>query len=261
MNKLLSRGAVLLGCSAILSFPHDPITTKITWTQEISRIVYKRCAGCHRTGGQAMSLLTYEEARPWAKAIRDEVSSRRMPPWGAVAGIGDFAGDPSLTTPEIDILIAWVEGGAPEGDPVYLPNNRPSAASVRTTAPHHGNSLNVTSSLTLQKPATLFAIRPLNIGDGQSMEAWAVLPDQSVRRLIWLHDYRKTWIRTYELREPENLPAGTQLGVEGAAGRPSDRSRVSAAVMWSPRTRASQSSGGREGKRVAGRKRRPTSAT
>ena len=68
-----------------------------------------------------MSLTTYDEARPWAKAIRDEVAARRMPPWGAVAGIGDFAGDPSLSTPEIDLLIAWVEGGAPEGDPVYLP--------------------------------------------------------------------------------------------------------------------------------------------
>jgi hypothetical protein len=216
VNKLLSRGAALLGCSAFLSFPHDPITTKITWTQEISRIVYKRCAGCHRPGGKAMSLITYEDARPWAKAIRDEVSSRRMPPWGAVAGIGDFAGDPSLSTPEIDMLVAWVEGGAPEGDPAYLPHKTPTAAPDQSAAPHYGRSLNVIDSLTLDKPAKVLAIRPLNVLDGVSMEAWAILPDRSVRRLIWLHEYRKVWTRTYELREPENLPAGTQLRVEGA---------------------------------------------
>jgi hypothetical protein len=217
VNKLLSRGAVLLGCSAILSFPHDPITTKITWTQEISRIVYKRCAGCHRPGGNAMSLISYDEARPWAKAIRDEVSSRRMPPWGAVAGIGDFAGDPSLSTPEIDMLVAWVEGGAPEGDPVYLSHKIPTATPEQNSAPHYGRSLSVTGSLTLQKAATLLAIRPLDIRDEVSMEAWAVLPDQSVKRLIWLHDYRKIWTRTYELREPENLPAGTKLRVDGGS--------------------------------------------
>ena len=207
----MSRGAVLLGCSAILSFPHDPITTKITWTQEISRIVYKRCAGCHGPGGKAMSLITYEEARPWAKAIRDEVSSRRMPPWGAVAGIGDFAGDPSLSTPEIDMLVAWVEGGAPEGDPAYLPHKIPTVAQEQAAIPRYGKSLSVTGSLKLEKTATLVAIRP----DGAS-EAWAILPDGTVRRLIWLHDYRKVWTRTYELRGPENLPAGTRLRVEGA---------------------------------------------
>jgi len=110
-----------------------------------------------------MSLITYEDARPWAKAIRDEVSSRRMPPWGAVAGIGDFAGDPSLSTPEIDMLVAWVEGGAPEGDPAYLPHKTPTAAPDQSAAPHYGRSLNVIDSLTLDKPAKVLAIRPLNV--------------------------------------------------------------------------------------------------
>jgi len=158
-----------------------------------------------------MSLIGYEEARPWAKAIRDEVSSRRMPPWGAVAGVGDFAGDPSLSTPEIDMLVAWVEGGAPEGDPAYLPHKFPTVAPEQAATPHYGKSVNVARSLTLDKPTTLVAIRP----DGAS-EAWAILPDGTVKRLIWLHDYRKAWARSYELREPENLPPGTQLRVEGA---------------------------------------------
>ena len=67
-----------------------------------------------------MSLMTYEEARPWAKSIRDEVLARRMPPWGAVKGVGEFRDDPSLSQIEIDMIVNWVEGGAPEGD-IYLP--------------------------------------------------------------------------------------------------------------------------------------------
>ena len=65
--------------------------------------------------------MTYDEARPWAKAMREEVLERRMPPWGAVEGVGAFRENPSLTPLEIEILVSWVEGGAPEGDAVYLP--------------------------------------------------------------------------------------------------------------------------------------------
>ena len=59
---------------------------------------------------------THQEARPWAKAIKEEVLERRMPPWHAVAGYGEFANDPSLAGREIDFITAWVDGGAPKGD-------------------------------------------------------------------------------------------------------------------------------------------------
>ena len=65
--------------------------------------------------------MTYEEARPWAKAIKEEVLARRMPPWNAVKGFGDFKNDRGLTQEQIEMLADWVEGGAPEGDPAYLP--------------------------------------------------------------------------------------------------------------------------------------------
>ena len=101
---------------------HDPISTKLTWAQEISRIVYKRCVGCHSPEGKSpMSLLTYEDARPWAKAIKEQVLNRQMPPWGAVKGFGDFSNDASLTQDEMNRIAEWVEGGAPEGDTIYLP--------------------------------------------------------------------------------------------------------------------------------------------
>src|SRR6476469_7977620 len=118
---MMVRGIALLFVCACAAYAHDPITTKLTWSREVSRIVYKHCATCHRDGGTAMSLLTYQDARPWAKAIKEEVLERRMPPWGGVKGFGDFSNDISLSQEELDLLAQWVEGGAPEGDPKYLP--------------------------------------------------------------------------------------------------------------------------------------------
>src|SRR5438105_11797568 len=90
--------------SGIKSPAHDVITTKITFDREIARIVYARCASCHRPGGTAFSLMTYDDARPWAKAIQEEVLERRMPPWGAVKGFGDFRNDQALTPEQIEVI-------------------------------------------------------------------------------------------------------------------------------------------------------------
>ena len=118
-------GCLILLLACLPVFAHDPITTKLTWSKEISRVVYRRCVSCHRPDGPAFSLLTYQDARPWAKGIRDEVLGRRMPPWDAVKGVGEFRDDSGLSLPEIDLIVNWVEGGAPEGDPAYLPDAPP----------------------------------------------------------------------------------------------------------------------------------------
>ena len=68
-----------------------------------------------------MSLATYEEARPWAKAIKEEMLEKRMPPWHAVKGYGEFRNAPPITQREIDLIVNWVEGGAPKGDDKDLP--------------------------------------------------------------------------------------------------------------------------------------------
>jgi hypothetical protein len=220
VNKFLLRGLVILGqClgQSALLFAHDPITTKLTWSQEISRLVFAHCASCHREGGSAMSLTTYAEARPWAKAIRDQVTSRKMPPWGAVPGIGDFKNDPSLTAPEIEMLVAWVEGGAPEGDPVYLPHNIRPAAPENTKTPRYSRSLAVSGALSLASSASVLAIVPKGLPDGGSLEAWAILPDRSVRRLIWLRDYQSKCGCQYVLREALLLPPGTSIRTSGGA--------------------------------------------
>jgi mono/diheme cytochrome c family protein len=100
---------------------HEPITTKVRFNKEVVRVLQRSCLGCHRPGGIAMSLATYDEARPWAKAIKEELLEKRMPPWRAVKGYGEFRNAPSLTQRDVDLIVNWVEGGAPKGDEKDLP--------------------------------------------------------------------------------------------------------------------------------------------
>ena len=106
---------------AFTSLAHEPITTKVRFNKEVVRILRRSCLGCHHPSGIAMSLATYEEARPWAKAIKEEMLEKRMPPWHAVKGYGEFRNAPPLAQREIDLIINWVEGGAPKGDDKDLP--------------------------------------------------------------------------------------------------------------------------------------------
>ena len=95
---------------------------KPTFTKDVAPILYSRCAECHRAGEAApMSLLTYAEARPWAKSIREAVVRRRMPPWLADPRFGHFANNRRLTDAEIETIVAWTNMGAPEGNPADLP--------------------------------------------------------------------------------------------------------------------------------------------
>ena len=85
-----------------------------TFSKDVAPILYKACVDCHRpTMFAPMSLMTYDEARPWARSIKQRVVARAMPPWGADAPHGVFKNDPSLTQNEIDTIAAWVDAGAP----------------------------------------------------------------------------------------------------------------------------------------------------
>ena len=93
-----------------------------TFSKDVAPILYKNCTACHRPGEIApMSLLSYDKARPYAKAIREEVQDGTMPPWHAEAAHGTFLNERGLTDAEKDILIRWASNGAPEGDPKDLP--------------------------------------------------------------------------------------------------------------------------------------------
>ena len=94
----------------------------ITFTKEVAPILFKSCAECHRPGeGAPFSALTYKDVRPWAKSIREKVAKREMPPWHADPHFGEFKNNRALTQKEIDTIVTWVDQGAREGDPKFLP--------------------------------------------------------------------------------------------------------------------------------------------
>jgi mono/diheme cytochrome c family protein len=94
----------------------------VTFTKDVAPIFFKNCAECHRPGEAApFSALSYKDARPWARSIREQVVSREMPPWRADPHVGQFKNDRRLTEAEIETITAWVDGGAKEGDPKHLP--------------------------------------------------------------------------------------------------------------------------------------------
>ena len=93
-----------------------------TFAKDIAPILYENCVACHRPNHLApMSLITYADARPWARAVKTKVLAREMPPWGADSSERAYKNDASLTQTEIDTIAAWVDGGAPEGNAVDLP--------------------------------------------------------------------------------------------------------------------------------------------
>src|SRR5437016_3272069 len=91
-----------------------------TFTRDIAPIFQEKCEACHRPDSVApMSLVTYEDARPWARSIAARVAARQMPPWhlNKSVGIQKFENDRSLSDAQIDTILKWVAAGAPKGDP------------------------------------------------------------------------------------------------------------------------------------------------
>src|SRR5688572_3146021 len=125
MQKLFSAlvlVALLLAASAGTGQATATAAAAPTFTRDVAPILYQNCVQCHRAGEIApMSLLTYEEVRPWARAIRKATSDGVMPPWHADAPHGTFENERRLSPSEKDIIARWVEEGAPQGDPKDLP--------------------------------------------------------------------------------------------------------------------------------------------
>jgi hypothetical protein len=98
------------------------MASSVTFNKDVLPILQKNCQVCHRPGEIApMSFLTYESTRPWAKAIREAVLTKKMPPWFADPQIGHFANERKLTSAEIQTMVTWVDGDAPEGHPKDKP--------------------------------------------------------------------------------------------------------------------------------------------
>ncbi|MDX1383154.1 MAG: cytochrome c [Thermoanaerobaculia bacterium] len=131
MKKTYANVAVaILGLLAVAATPalaagaEDATTSSVTFTKDVLPIFQRSCQNCHRPdAGAPMSLLTYEETRPWARSIQRKVVDRSMPPWhlDPTVGVTDYIGDPSLSDAEIETIVAWVGAGAPRGNPADAP--------------------------------------------------------------------------------------------------------------------------------------------
>lgn len=159
-----------------------------------------------------MALLSYAEVRPWAKAIKEEVLERRMPPGGAVRGFGALANDGSLSQEELHLIADWVEGGAPEGDPAYLPTL--PREWKEAGPPGVGAGRRVTAGTTLRQTLRVAGVAAGRLEEGGSLKAAVQLPDGRVEPLLWLHGYRSRWKQTYALESPMRLPVGTKVLIE-----------------------------------------------
>ncbi len=116
----VGAAAVALGVLGIAG----AASAQTTFTKDVAPIFQEKCEACHRPDSIApMSLVTHEEARPWARSIKARVASRQMPPWhiDRTVGIQHFQNDRSLTDEQIETIVAWVDGGAPKGDPADMP--------------------------------------------------------------------------------------------------------------------------------------------
>ncbi len=114
-SSLMIAGLLVFAVS-VLSVRARQDAKPITFTKDVLPILQKNCQSCHRPGQIApMSFLTYTDARPWAKAMKTAVITKKMPPWFADPQFGHFANDRSLKPNEIDIIAKWADNGAPEG--------------------------------------------------------------------------------------------------------------------------------------------------
>ena len=169
----------------------------VTFTKDVAPIFYKSCVECHRpTMFAPMSLITYDEARPYARSIKQRVVSRVMPPWGADAPHGVFKNDPRLSEKEIATIVKWVDDGAAKGDDADLPK-----------APQFAEGW------TIGKPDAIFTME-----EDYQIPADGVIPYQYLR--VPTHLTEDKWIQAIEIRPSANAQVHHVLAYTQPAGQP-----------------------------------------
>ena len=233
-----SEALVCAGCTLLLALyfsrevqSHNPVTTTVLFNREVSGILQRKCAQCHAPGALAMPLTTYDETRPWAVAMKEQILGRRMPPWSAERGYGQFSNDGGLTNREREFLVSWIDGGVPQGDgepPQYIDHSghwmlgTPDAVVTASTG------------VTVDAGATV-SLKRVFIDSGLTQDRWVrgfdYKPDKRVVRAAFLTveatgEYLGTWTPS---RPGGELPAGVAIRVPA-------RSRIVVDVLYQPPT-------------------------
>src|SRR5207342_86709 len=122
-SKLHLGSAIAFGAFLALpgaAFAQQAPAKQVTFSKDVAPILQSKCQSCHEPGSIGpMSLVTYQDARPWARSIKNRVESRQMPPWhiDRSVGVTKFKNDMSLTDEQVATIVKWVDQGAPQGDP------------------------------------------------------------------------------------------------------------------------------------------------
>jgi len=201
----IARTSVGVILSAVLLAPVSAGAQTPTFAKDVAPIFYSKCVECHRpTMFAPMSLVKFDDARPWAKSIRSRVSARTMPPWGADPTHGVFKNDPRLTDKEIATILAWVDGGAPKGDDKDMPA-MPS----------------FTDGWTIGEPDAVFEMK-----EAYEIPATGVIEYQYIR--IPMNITENKWLAAIEIKPQARAhvhhvlaytqPAGTPINEGGALG-------------------------------------------
>ena len=162
---------------------------KPTFAKDIAPIFQSKCVSCHEPGSIApMSLRTFEESRPWARSIKQRVQTRQMPPWhiNRAVGVQKFKNDMSLTDEQVATVVAWVDGGAPQGNPADMPPLKPLTTSLYWQAERDGYG-----------PPDIVVKTP-------DYTMPAVSQDQWWRPMVDIPVTEPRWVRMVEIR-PSNL--------------------------------------------------------
>ena len=226
-----TKGLLLVLCLLcfFVASSHEPVTTGIRFNKEVVRIFQDHCLACHQPGSNTKVLLhNYASARPWARAIKEEVLERRMPPQQVVKGFGQFDDDYGLTQHEVEQIVAWVDGGTPKGDDKDLPPEKVATTDdsrirglkilslhADEEIPAKAEHYRIERSVRISAPSEATAIRPFLFPYTQSIEVTAYRPDGTSEVLVWrqddAHERRYYSHPDYYFQEPVRLPKGTRV--------------------------------------------------
>src|SRR6185437_7825799 len=165
-----------------------------TFAKDVAPILQEKCQECHRPGQIApMSLISYQQVRPWAKAIRERVAQRSMPPWfiDKTVGIQHFENDTSLSDQQIATIVKWVDDGAPLGNPKDMPPPK------------------VFDNNTGWKLAKVFGREPDLVINGPSFTIKAHNQDQWFRPISDVGITEPRWVKAVEMRP--STPEGRKV--------------------------------------------------
>jgi hypothetical protein len=212
-NVAISTSALWrVSFAAILSAPLTAAAIP-TFSKDVLPILQNRCQECHRPGEIGpMPLLTYTNVRPWARAIRDSVLTRKMPPWFADPRFGHFANDRSLSKSEIDTIVNWVDGGAAEGSPkdAPLPRAWPAGWSIGTP----DAVFEMPDAFAIPAQGTIeyqYVILPTHFTEDKWIEKVEVRPtDRSTvhHAVVYIREPGSAaWLHNQPIAKPFSLPA------------------------------------------------------